>query len=65
MHHIELGQIVGDAEIANVISSVVRRQRLTAGDRKSLARTAYFSRRKRCPNQRQEGGFSRSAPNMR
>jgi hypothetical protein len=57
MHHLEFGQVVGDAEIANVISSVVGRQRLTAGDRKSLARTAYCSRRKRCSNQRQEAGF--------
>ena len=32
MHHIGFGQIVRDAEIANVISAVVRRHRLTEGE---------------------------------
>jgi hypothetical protein len=48
MHYIQFNQIVRDAEIANVISSVVREHRLTEGrDRKSLARTPHSSRRKR------------------
>jgi hypothetical protein len=53
MHHIEFGQIVRDAEIANVISSVVCRHCLPEGEiEKALLKTAYSSRCERRPNKR-------------
>jgi len=54
MHYIQFNQIVRDAEIANVISSVVREHRLTEGE---IEKALLEPRIPRAANA--ESGFSR------
>jgi hypothetical protein len=67
MHYIQFNQIVRDAEIANVISSVVREHRLTEGEIEKallelrIPRAANAAGSALAPNP----AFRGSMPNMR
>jgi hypothetical protein len=50
MHHMQFGLIVRDAEIANVISSVVRRHHLIEGKTEKLCWNCVFLALQALPN---------------